>query len=275
MIKLSKILKHILNENLLDEEEKAYHGTTYYFKCFRAAGIGGGTGAQVYGWGLYFGKNIDITKGYSLAGTNNGKKMLLFQGQSPEELGLKYECDVFYGLPPGLFTVEEFIDYAEDMITVLKEEEDFEGKEDIIKDYEKFINIIQELDIEQEDMSYVYEVLLHKGKSPNQYEYLNWDLNKTPQSQVDKINNQAKKENLDFEVNTSLSPSNIYHKIETYFESKGYKASSNMSEAAKQTSLFLLRAGIDGNTHSNGSVRIIFDEKAISITNVCRANKNR
>jgi hypothetical protein len=270
MIKLSKILKHILNENLLDEEEKAYHGTTHYFKCFRAAGIGGGSGVQAYGWGLYFGKDISIAAGYSLAGTNKGKKMLLFQGQSPEELGLKYECDVFFGLPPELSTVEDLIDYAEDMIVVLKDEEDFEGKEDIIKDYEKFISIIQELDIEQEDMSYVYEVLLHKGKSPNQYEYLNFDLKQTPQSQIDKINNQAKKENLDFKVDTSMTPNQVYTNIEAYFGSKGYKSSSNRSEAAKQASLFLLRAGIDGNTHNNESVRIIFDEKAISITNICR-----
>jgi hypothetical protein len=270
MIKLSKILKHILKENLLDEEEKAYHGTTHYFKCFRATGIGGGSGAQAYGWGLYFGKDISIAAGYSLAGTNRGKKMLLFQGQSPEELGLKYECDVFFGLPPELSTVEDLIDYAEDMIVVLKDEEDFEGKEDIIKDYEKFISIIQELDIEQEDMSYVYEVLLHKGKSPNQYEYLNFDLKQTPQSQIDKINNQAKKENLDFKVDTSMTPNQVYTNIEAYFGSKGYKSSSNRSEAAKQASLFLLRAGIDGNTHNNESVRIIFDEKAISITNICR-----
>jgi hypothetical protein len=273
MIKLSKVLENILKEHFLHEEEKAYHGSSYYFKCFRAAGIGGGTGVQAYGWGLYFSKNIDIAKGYSLAGSNQGKKMLLFQGQTPEELGLKYECDVFFGLPPDLTTVEELIDYAEDMIAILKEEEDFEGKEDIIKDYEKFINIIQELDIEQEDMRYVYEVLLHKGKSPNQYEYLNWDERNTPQNQVDKINRQAEKENLDFKVNTSMSPSTIYHRIETYFGNNGYAQTSNMSPASKQTSLFLLRAGIDGNTHSDGQVRIIFDEKAISITNVCKVGK--
>ena len=74
MIKLSKILKHILKENLLDEEEKAYHGTTHYFKCFRAAGIGSGIGMQAFGWGLYFGKDIDIARSYSAAGGNFGKK---------------------------------------------------------------------------------------------------------------------------------------------------------------------------------------------------------
>ena len=60
------------------------------------------------------------------------------------------------------------------------------------------------------------------------------------------------------------SPRNIYGKIEQYFTKKGSKW------GAKDASLFLLRAGIDGNTHSNGQVRIIFDEKAIEIVNVCK-----
>ena len=56
--RLIKILQEIIKE-----EEQAFHGTSHNFKCFRTAGIGGGSGAQAYGWGLYFGKDVDIAKG--------------------------------------------------------------------------------------------------------------------------------------------------------------------------------------------------------------------
>ena len=116
-------------------------------------------------------------------------------------------------------------------------------------------------------MAYVYEVILHKGKKPNQYEYMNWDDNNTPTSQVNKINNEAKKKGYEFILDESMSPSDIYHFLTTYFKSNG------STNGPKSASLFLLDAGIDGNTHDNGKVRIIFDEKAIHIVNVCNVSK--
>jgi hypothetical protein len=249
--------------SLYTEEETAYHGTSHNFKCFKAAGIGGGIGAQAYGWGLYFGKDFNIAKGYAGAGNRGGIKQVLFQGKKPEELAFEYDNDVFNRLPKGLTTAKDFIEYAEETIDYLQYE-DFEGKDEIIDEYKKFIDIIKDLNVETEDMKYIYTVLLHKGKRPDQYTYLDWDKKETPQDQVDKINNQANKEKLDFQVDTKESPSNVYGKIQGYFLNKGSKW------AAKDASLFLLRAGIDGNTHSNGQVRIIFDEKAIEIINVCK-----
>jgi hypothetical protein len=252
----------ILNE-ILKEEEIAYHGTSHNLRCFRTAGIGGGSGAQAYGWGLYFGKDFNIAQGYAGAGNRSGMKQVLFQGKKPEELAFEYDNDVFNRLPKGLETAKDFIEYAQEMIDTLQYE-DFEGKDEVINEYKRFIDIIKDLNVETEDMRYIYTVLLHKGKKPDQYTYLNWDEKSTPQDQADKINNQANKEKLDFQVSTNESPSNVYEKIENYFGSKGSKW------AAKDTSLFLLRAGIDGNTHSNGQVRIIFDEKAIEIVDVCK-----
>jgi len=261
--KLAVILKEIISE-----EEKAYHGTSHYFKFFRTAAVGIGSGVQEYGWGLYFGKDINIAKSYAGIGTRNGQKQLLFQGKTPNELGMKYECDVFFGLPKDLTSAEEFIDYAENMIELLKtDDEDFEGKEDIIADYEKFIKIIDGMQVQSEPMEYVYTVLLNKGKSPDEYEYLHWDAPRTSKRQVDKINKQADKEELDFQVEERESPSTIYHKIENYFQKSGSK------NGPKDTSLFLVRAGFDGNTHSGGQVRIIFDEKNVQIIDVCKRSK--
>jgi hypothetical protein len=268
MVVKNNIKLAVLLKEMISEEETAYHGTSHYFKCFRTAAVGLGTGAQAYGWGLYFGKDVDIAKGYAGVGTRAGQKQILFQGKTANELGMQYECDAFFGLPKGLSTAEEFIDYAENMIEVLKyDDADFEGKEDIIKDYERFIDIIGNMQVETEPMEYVYTVLLNKGKSPDQYEYLDWDDKNTPIRQVDRINKQADKEELDFQVEERESPQSIYNKIETYFSKSGSK------NAPKDASLFLARAGIDGNTHSNGRVRIIFDEKNVEIVDVCRRSK--
>lgn len=243
----------------MNEEETFYHGTSHYFKCFRTAGVGGGAGMQAFGWGLYFGKDVNLANSYAGIGTNSGKKMLLFQGKTPAELAFEYDCIIFERLPSGLSTVDEFIEYARDMIELLEEDGD---NPELVSEYRRFIEIIENLEIKQEPMKYVYEVLLHKGKKPSEYEYLNWD-HSVPQNQINKINNQAQKEHLNIKISGG-SGSNVYHNIESYFESKGSK------NAPKDASLFLLRSGIDGNTHSNGSVRIIFDEKAITIVNVCK-----
>lgn len=255
-IKLMSLIKEILKE-----EEKAYHGTSHFFKCFRTAYMGFGSGAQSYGWGIYFGKDVEIAKGYKGAGAQAGAKNVLFQGKTPDELGFEYDNDVFFSLPANLSTAKDYEEYANDMIEIGEEIENTE----MVNKYKRFKDIIKELNVETEALSYVYEVILHKGKSPDQYEYLDWDASKTPQNQVDKINKQAEKENLDFTVTISNNPQGIYRNIiEEYFKAKGAK------QPDKETSLFLLRAGIDGNTHSGGKIRIIFDEKAITIVNVCK-----
>ncbi len=100
-----KTVKKKLNEN-----ETAYHGSSNYFTSFKKEGIGGGTGAQVYGWGLYFGKDPQIAKTYTTAGPNSSKTKTLFQGKTAEELGFQYENEIFFGLPSGISTAQEYVD---------------------------------------------------------------------------------------------------------------------------------------------------------------------
>ena len=85
---------------------------------------------------------------------------------------------------------------------------------------------------------------------------------------MDKINKASESKGYNFKVDTSQSGSDVYHQISNYFGKNGTE-----DRPDKQASLFLLKAGIDGNTHSNGSVRIIFDERAITIVNVCKFGK--
>ena len=109
---IKKAITQIDKASLLNENETAYHGSSNYFRQFQEAGIGGGIGAQIFGWGLYFGKDPEIAKGYTTAGPNVGKTKTLFQGKTAEELGLEYENEVFFGLPRGLKTAQDYVDYA-------------------------------------------------------------------------------------------------------------------------------------------------------------------
>mgnify|MGYP003339277230 FL=1 len=209
-MKLTTILKSILLENVLKENEQVWHGSSNYFRRFKDAGIGGGTGAQMYGWGLYFGKNPNIAKGYTSAGPNVNKTKTLFQGKTAEELGLEYENEIFFGLPSGLKTAQDYIEYAQETIGLIEEEPEFEGKEEILNNYKRFIEIIKNLEIEQEPMAYMYKVTLFPNKTPD---YLNWDIN-IPQYQIDKITNQAEKENINIDINVSMKGGTVYHTIE-------------------------------------------------------------
>jgi hypothetical protein len=251
-MKLTNLLRSLLLEN-----EKAWHGSSNYFRRFKTEGIGGGIGAQVYGWGLYFGKNPNIAKNYTSVGPNAGKKKTLFQGKTAEELGLEYENEIFFGLPLGLETSQDYINYALETMALIEDEPNFEGKEETLNSYQRFIDIIENLEVNEELMSYLYQVILFPNKNPD---YLNWDT-LIPKEQLQKINTQAKKENINISITTSMIGGKVYFYLDRTFDSP------------KKASLFLLRAGIDGITHSGGSVRIIFDDKEVEIDKVYKSNE--
>jgi hypothetical protein len=183
--------------------------------------------------------------------------MILFGGKSPKELAHEYESTAFLSLPPSLTSSEQMIDWAEEMVDYLKEEDPVQYSENI-KEYERFIDAVQELQLETEPMSYIYEVILHKGKSPDQYEYLDLDK-QVPTSQLSKIQKALNDNKISIELNKDMSGTEVYRELETHFKNN------------KDASMFLLnKAKIDGNTYSKGSVRVIFDQKAIHISNVCK-----
>jgi len=178
--------------NVINDEVQAWHGSQYDFDKFDASKIGSGDGGDVYGWGIYF--------------TNS------------EEIGRHY------------------------------------GKD-----------------------GYTYLVTLHKGKTPDQYDWLQWEGLVTPE-QREKISNQAEKENIElFLVNNDyfqsyvkkiqdeiskvsgefapMAKDSLQHKINNklYYitnELQGGYLYDTLTrlifKSNKETSLFLLRAGIDG-----------------------------
>ena len=255
--KIKETIKNKIIKKKLNENETAYHGSSNYFTSFKKEGIGGGAGAQAFGWGLYFGKNPEIAKGYMSMGPNSYKKKNLFQGKTAEELGFEYENEIFFSLPSDLKTPQDYIDFANDAIEILEYDEDFEGKEELINNYKRFIDIIKDMEIEQEDMRYLYKVTLFPNKTPD---YLNWDK-PLPQEQLDKINQQIQKDDLNLQIKPNTKGETVYNLI------------SNQFKSPEKASMFLLKAGIDGVTHSNESIRIVFDDSQIKIDKIYKAKE--
>jgi hypothetical protein len=251
-----------LKELMMGEEQKLYHGTTHKFDCFRTKNIGSGTGAQAYGWGLYFSTSKDVAISYanSVYHSHGEKQDRKVGEKSMEELGFQYDNPVFHELPFNIKTGEEAVDYAHDMIDLLKDFPDEYSEK--IQMYQDFIEIVQHNSYVNEPMIYVYEVIAHKGKKPEEYNYLDFGSNITPQ-QKEKIVSKATADKMDklaAEVSAfNGSGGEVYSLVQKHIGNP------------KKASLWLLSAGIDGT--KTGDYHIIFDEKAIQIINVCNLDK--
>ena len=120
----------------------------------------------------------------------------------------------------------------------------------------------------------VYKVTVHKGKTPDEYEWLEWDkeIADAQISKIEKIDKSVGEVLRNWSKNPSLAPAssrssnitgdNVYRYLTSYFNSD------------KEASLFLLRAGIDGNKYPAESISgkptrgfnfVVFDENAITI----------
>ena len=192
----------------------------------------------------------------------------------------------------------------------------------IINELVRKLKTLKESDFEYKPLdpiekSYRYDVTIHKGKTPEQYDYLSWYDNLIP-SQKEKIIKQIKTEKLKKKNFYVLKPSRETEVQPVYFHNlqdakdyqkrwnfkniipqfgfginqleleKGgftmddldktvqefYHQLSGLLGGAREASLFLLRAGIDGikypsNTISGGESRglnyVVFDPNAITI----------
>jgi hypothetical protein len=135
------------------------------------------------------------------------------------------------------------------------------------------------------DSKNLYKVTLHKGKTPDQYTWLEWDKSLTD-TQLDLLVKQANKENIDIDVNVvkanKVQAKDLYRELGTLIaQQKGVEFSKSLdflNIAIKEASLFLLRAGIDGIKYPDESISlgetpevkkgfnyVVFDENAVTI----------
>lgn len=132
------------------------------------------------------------------------------------------------------------------------------------------------------DKNYVYHITLHKGKTPDQYDYLIFDETPTA-SQINKIKKGLSNAHIDLDLSKVKIGWDIISGLQRYFyESYDMKKQINggFNLAKKETSLFLLSCGIDGLKYKmpnqehtyeygyDGYNYVVFDEKNIVIDRI-------
>ena len=238
------------------------HGSPHKFDKFSTEKIGTGEGAQVFGWGLYFTDLDSIARNYA-DNSNLIERYLNFI----YEFGVP---DRFYQIPENKRqNKESLIKYINEQI------KGFEGNIFQQKEWNKLKNAIESYN------SSIYKVSIYKGKSPDQYTFLEWDKS-VSQEIFKKINDLAISKN---DVIIKMLSEGINTKnIEG---SALYKNLSRQLGSDKAASLFLLEAGIDGIKYPAESISrgatsdttrgfnyVVFDDSAVTIENVTSFSKS-
>lgn len=156
----------------------------------------------------------------------------------------------------------------------------FTDKEDIAKYYAKKLSFLK-------GDEYVYEVSLHSGKDPSEYNYIRWDK-KLSQEQISKLEKSFKENNIEI--------TEVYDRLGKLFGQQApvtkytgewfYGILANHFKNQKEASEFLLRLGIDGIQYPTDSFfnkkpifskegfnYVVFDETAVTIKKVTKNGK--
>ena len=256
------------------------HGSPHKFDKFSTEFMGTGEGAQAFGWGLYFTDSESIARNYAKTlakgvdfsfgrpNTYDEAKALVYSAMAwkliDSEVGTLVstayysEANFINGNPLNKeIKKEDVIDYIKNN-RITEEEVKIKAIEFLNKDYKVSRNL--------------YKVSLHKGKTPDQYTWLEWDK-PVSQEVFKKINDLAISKN---DVIIKMLSEGINTKnIEG---SALYKNLSRQLGSDKAASLFLLEAGIDGIKYPAESISrgttsdtargfnyVVFDDNAITI----------
>jgi len=135
----------------------------------------------------------------------------------------------------------------------------------------------------EHDDKYVYQIKLHKGKGLNDYDYLIFDKKPT-EEQINKVLKQAEIEKIEIELSDVKIGWDLMKSLFEYFYdtlSMDDQFSYGYNTAKKMTSLFLIRAGVDGMKYKmpndselnfehgyDGYNYVVFDENNITIDKI-------
>jgi hypothetical protein len=236
----------------LKQQVVAWHGSPYDFYKFSTAAIGTGEGAQSFGWGLYFTDLEDIAKNYA----NN-------QSLIENHLNIEYDYNIpdrFFQIPKNnRKTKESIIQYIDSQIQGWQDRDKYQVNE--------WTKLKQKVSTYKPNL---YKVTLHKGKTPDQYTWLEWD---SPITEDVKRIFEKLGFIWDFEK-IPLSQGRAYSNFTSQLEEK----LQDRIEAQRQISLLLLENGIDGvkfpaesiatgatSETARGFNYVVFDENAITI----------
>ena len=294
----------------------AWHGSPHSFKKFTTDKIGTGEGAQAFGWGLYFTDLESIGRNYAknlaiqnLDQINNQIKTAIKKLNIKSNLPVDYNWGVLSDiLLSNDLDIQKTITFYNDNIAKytnkynnLKDKTNSKYIIDLIKSEQEELKVLISLNkknfiIEQPSRN-LYKVSLHKGKTPSEYNWLEWDkpLNEKQKQVIKNIYDDFTNRETDFKRASALSRifetegyqnktgEEIYNDIikqVTYQRSQleGKFGSDVWGSADKIASLILLEAGIDGikypaesiargtnSDNARGFNYVVFDENAVTI----------
>lgn len=280
-------------KKLAKEALTLYHGSPRKFDQFSTSYMGQGEGAQSFGWGLYFTELEDIARHYANKLSKNQDSTWFYtapkdiqdklkNGQVSQEEWEEIKANEIkritniIGMPDKLKAMG-FPDHAKH----------FSYGDFGIEYWKQALNSIKSMSKPSDAIQTknLYQVTVHKDKSPDQYDWMIWDQ-QVPEHQINKIYNFiSKSHESDYENDDAyyqirqylrvMSDPNftpqkktgkqIYHELEQYLGSKG-------------ASMMLLHAGIDGikypaesithgatSDNARGYNYVVFDDKAVTV----------
>ncbi len=264
----------VKEEPLTMDSEKTglvlYHGSPHSFKNFDITKLGSGEGAQAFGHGLYFTNESDIAKGY--ANKLGSKKNFWEALQNGHELSLSKDDYDFIKNELDALGFDGSKAENADLNTILVDGISENSPEvldamsvlfakDAKKELEGYdldesqINRLLEIKKKISDPQF-YKVTIHEGKSPSEYDYIEW-RDRVSDSQREKIG-QDLAENITGE--------------------EAYKVLSKKLGSDKKASDYLLSKGIDGISYKSekgtggktgeGRNYVVFDPKSIRVDEI-------
>lgn len=158
-----------LDNSAIQNLVRAFHGSPHSFDRFTTDKMGTGEGAQHFGWGLYFTDVKAIAEGYA--------KQLAKVTITNEKI--RNEKNAFTALydVKELGSVDKAIALAQSRVDSAKEKNSYSDKtnKEIIEGNQAIIDFLNKNRDFIKVNKNLYEVSLHKGKTPEQYAWLEWD----------------------------------------------------------------------------------------------------
>ena len=262
---------------------QAFHGSPYKFDQFDSSQIGTGEGNQAFGHGLYFSSKKDIAEHYA-KNVNYEEDIDRIKSLSDSDAKRLYEKHNI-----GALLEKGDSDEKTFAKIVGQKDKDAPTHKELLEWVVDFK--VDEVDALRGDLgrtSNLYNVTLHKGKDPSEYDYMSWVLNVTPE-QIKKIKSHWSKEKKKIKDSLTVSDINtlLNQKISDDFleeiisGERGlrgrelYLGLSGAFRSDQKASKFLLDAGIDGIRYpaqggtggrfGDSENYVVFDDRAVTI----------
>jgi hypothetical protein len=269
----------------------AFHGSPHKFDKFDNTHIGSGEGNQSFGHGFYFSNEKDIADSYASDLGRIDPSEAKYSGKSVQKM---YD-DAMQKMHdnPRDHAANAAAGFWENVNVGLRPETAMsqlkEGKHPGYGDFSKTIDMKKFEGLPEKNL---YSVTIHKGKTPDQYDYLQWD-GTVSDKQLSKISSEMMKKpfeerqriysdmGLDDYYGQNRKPTisdfRRWFKEELDSGDNVYGTLSSLLGGDKAASDFLLKAGVDGIEYPAGSLSdieskarnyVVFDPNTVTIEKV-------